>query len=618
MFTSKGSLLVLTLLMIFLLPVGAALADTDDANAERTPWCYTQIMFEKRQAQGIAGSEPDACTLYGPCDQPASRDGYSPTGETPIIYLRLYFQVFAYDNGSSPATTEQNVANQVNVLNADYLPYRIQFEYDMRFVNDSRFRTFDDESEFDLAKDLYAVDPDQQVNIYVGYVNIGGESYSFGTFPWDTYSMQNRGGVVMNGWQFYPYESATLTHELGHCFGLWHTFRGVSETSTCGSCYESVGVADPDYRGDLCSDTPPTPLSYTCSYPGGTDPCSGLPWGATAPYNYMSYAPSSCQTEFTAQQAGRLHCWIKNELPSWIIDFDLLADPPLAQAPVTVNFTGVSDRTATSWEWDFGDGDYGSGETPSHEYQSPGYYSVGATIQTPNGPYTTVIPGLVSIEADTIEIPDVTITTSQFEVGISITNYVPLNDITIPVFWDGPLEFDYVGFSTEGLRSENLNASRVSYVPSWNAAAFQIYGSGNDVLEPGSGEVLRLILQDVSGSTPGETPVVIQNYAGYALEFNCPAGSYVPVAVSGVAKKGCCTGITGDANGDGGYEPTIGDISLLIDHLFITGTALGCMTEADANQSGGLNPTELDITIGDISLIMDHLFITGTALPNCY
>jgi hypothetical protein len=80
---------------------------------------------------------------------------------------------------------------------------------------------------------------------------------------------------------------------------------------------------------------------------------------------------------------------------------------------------------------------------------------------------------------------------------------------------------------------------------------------------------------------------------------------------------GCCVGIVGDVNQDGGYDPTIGDISVLIDMLFISGTPVTCFAEADTNQSGGLDPTADDLTIGDISLLIDHLFISGIPLAEC-
>lgn len=84
----------------------------------------------------------------------------------------------------------------------------------------------------------------------------------------------------------------------------------------------------------------------------------------------------------------------------------------------------------------------------------------------------------------------------------------------------------------------------------------------------------------------------------------------------------CCSGRVGDANGSADDEPTIGDVSTMIDAKFITGTCdgiLNCLPEADINQSGGVSPTCDDITIGDISVLIDYLFITGSSLglPNC-
>ena len=83
----------------------------------------------------------------------------------------------------------------------------------------------------------------------------------------------------------------------------------------------------------------------------------------------------------------------------------------------------------------------------------------------------------------------------------------------------------------------------------------------------------------------------------------------------------CCSERVGDANGFGGDEPTIGDVSTMIDALFIGGdpVVIACLAEADVNQSGGLYPTPNDITIGDISTLIDYLFITGPSLglPEC-
>lgn len=83
----------------------------------------------------------------------------------------------------------------------------------------------------------------------------------------------------------------------------------------------------------------------------------------------------------------------------------------------------------------------------------------------------------------------------------------------------------------------------------------------------------------------------------------------------------CCVGRVGDANGLGTYpnEVTISDIQLLVFAKFISALPceqnLHCLTEADVNQSGGVDPKCSDITISDIQTVVNHLFICGP--PNC-
>jgi len=86
----------------------------------------------------------------------------------------------------------------------------------------------------------------------------------------------------------------------------------------------------------------------------------------------------------------------------------------------------------------------------------------------------------------------------------------------------------------------------------------------------------------------------------------------------------CCDLHVGDVNGEGGDVPTVGDVSAMVDGLFITGGCAGiagCLYEADINLSGECYDTRCaDITIGDVAALIDYLFITGPAgmdLPEC-
>lgn len=100
----------------------------------------------------------------------------------------------------------------------------------------------------------------------------------------------------------------TATHEVGHYFGLFHTFDG-----GCGTPCNTAG--------DRICDTNPEsgpvfgcPLSHTsCS--GAEDPF----------HNYMDYSDDDCYEEFTPNQVNRMRC----TLDSWRPD---LHTPPLVCA----------------------------------------------------------------------------------------------------------------------------------------------------------------------------------------------------------------------------------------------------------------------------------------------
>ncbi len=81
------------------------------------------------------------------------------------------------------------------------------------------------------------------------------------------------------------------------------------------------------------------------------------------------------------------------------------------------------------------------------------------------------------------------------------------------------------------------------------------------------------------------------------------------------AKFGCyCVGTVGNVNCDYRDDITLGDVSLLIDHLYISGVRLPNLQEANIDG----DPDGV-ISIGDVSLLIDHLFITGPSLvlPDC-
>lgn len=89
----------------------------------------------------MEGMADPPCTR-GPCDDPAERDRWIPGPSTPVMKIRLKFNVFGEDDGSVFAATEEQVNWQVYQLNQGFEPYGIRFEHDTQLIPNSRFFHF--------------------------------------------------------------------------------------------------------------------------------------------------------------------------------------------------------------------------------------------------------------------------------------------------------------------------------------------------------------------------------------------------------------------------------------------------------------------------------------------
>ena len=76
---------------------------------------------------------------------------------------------------------------------------------------------------------------------------------------------------------------------------------------------------------------------------------------------------------------------------------------------------------------------------------------------------------------------------------------------------------------------------------------------------------------------------------------------------------GCCSGPSvGNVDGSTDDLVTMGDLTVLIDHLFISLEPLDCPDEGNVDMSvDGL------VTMGDLTVLIDHLFISLNPLPLC-
>ncbi len=575
------------------------------AMANGVNWCQTQIAYDRKYSS--LNGETSACPQLGDCDLTANRDAAIPLPGTPAMIIRLKFNIFRNDDGSNPAATQADVDAQVVQLNSDYAPAGIQFEYTTEFINNSTYRFF---SEFEEAgmKNTYADKPDEQLNVYVVSVNAGW--IGVGTFPWDNVALGNMGGTIIHDGTFGAGQK-TITHEIGHCLGLWHTHHGVDEVAQCGPCYEAAGGAsDGNTTGDLCADTDPTPTNFNCSGPGGNDPCSGNPWGPTDTQNYMGYAPDNCYSEFSPQQWGRMNCWTNDVLMAWQSGVNFTADTTFGKAPLDVAFAGTTNKNVTDWAWDFGDGGVATVQAPTHQF-GPGERDILVDIQSLEGPYAALKRRFVAVYADTMTVLPVEGGVGDtIVVQVSAMNYLPLDQIRIPFAWAGPLNLEFIDANTTGLRTEYVANQGLSDIdPIFNLRGTYVitpnFNAGEAPVAAGSGPVVNLRFRIPPGAGSGTNTISFVSYGANTPNFVYGSRIYSPATNDGEVSM-CAMAGDPDANS----SINIADVTYIISYIFSGGPPPAPLNAGDADCGGGVN-------IGDVTYLIAYIFGGGMSPCSC-
>ncbi len=237
-----------------------------------------------------------------------------------------------------------------------------------------------------MLKQLSFWDNTKYMNIYL-VRSINGNVLGYSSFPGGP---ADEDGMVVRSDVFGNIGTSsslgrTASHEIGHWFGLYHTFNNGCGTDVCTD-------------GDYVCDTPPqkTP-SFNCST---KNTCSNdNPDVNDQKENYMNYTPDACKDMFTNGQKLRIQStldslraiiWSPSNLIATGCDTSYVAPavcgvaadfvtltPTVCQGN-DVNFMDISLNNATSWQWTFPGGipATSTGQNPTITYNTVGKYAV--------------------------------------------------------------------------------------------------------------------------------------------------------------------------------------------------------------------------------------------------
>ena len=235
--------------------------------------------------------------------------------------------------------SEGDVLDAIEIMNTLYEPANIQFEIcsPINYIDDN---TYLETTTIEGQNLVSNYNLPNFINIYFipKVLNPSGEALC-GNASLPNNFTTNRRIFVANSC---AKNGSTLSHEMGHFFGLLHTH------STTGGL-EYVERINCQSRGDGFCDTPADPELESnnvlnCQYIGDDYDPVGVKY-MPDPSNLMSYAPKSCRTKFTPQQYSHMNLISKDD-NNYFYEACDLADLSLATSmPDVINLEDFSTFT---------------------------------------------------------------------------------------------------------------------------------------------------------------------------------------------------------------------------------------------------------------------------------
>ncbi len=231
--------------------------------------------------------------------------------------VKIFVVIFADNDGSNVAVTETEILRQIGNMQSFYAPRNICFVLTgITQVNSTDLNSHDTDTE------TIELSPYVRSNHVTIFVHETLFSTSDGSWNGFAYGIPNTFLSIVKSAVNSTSNLSTLAHEMGHCFGLYHTFQARTSSGTVirENVARSGGCKNCEDEGDLLCDTNADRnindfevSASTCNYLGTAQDACGSSLGMT-PTNIMTYGRRSCRDNFTAGQGTRARDFLITEV----------------------------------------------------------------------------------------------------------------------------------------------------------------------------------------------------------------------------------------------------------------------------------------------------------------
>jgi hypothetical protein len=248
------------------------------------------------------------------CKTPSNTPNFLNSTSRLIVPAKSYqIRIFAHiirTSAGSGGMTQTELNSAIDILSQDYNPLNISFTLvGQDYINSDRY--FNGSINSDIFKvnttpnaiDIYFLpnscpSPGGLAENIVSKAFVVGGTWTF-----------NSPSVIVN-------TSRIVSHEMGHCLGLYHTHHGTSNEGTLEQCPELVNGTNSSTCGDYVTDTPADPhlefnVNTSCNWLGAGRDINGQSYRPDTRI-IMSYTRPSCMQYLTDGQAERIFLSLSN------------------------------------------------------------------------------------------------------------------------------------------------------------------------------------------------------------------------------------------------------------------------------------------------------------------